>query len=89
MTRNRNDRYRQHAIRHHRSGMAIADRIAAALLFTMLIGGMYGMVAYANYRDAKALCHVASVPTRPGDGDDLDLDSQPRTLTYLDAQPPA
>jgi hypothetical protein len=88
MTRNRNAYYRQHAIRHHRSGMAIADRIAAVMLFAMLVGGMYGMVAYANWRDSREFCnHHASVPTRPQDDDDLD--TQPHTLTYLDAQPPA
>lgn len=61
----------QHRIRHHQSGMKICDRICSAIVLGSIVGGIMGLVTYANYRDTKALNEmVSSVPTRPQDIDE-------------------
>lgn len=61
----------QHRIRKHQSGMKICDRICSVILLGSVIGGMFGLVAYANHRDSMELNQtVSSVPTRPQDIDE-------------------
>ena len=79
---------RNHAIRQHQSGEPIADKIAEAMLLTGLVAILYGMVAYANYRDAKALGNHASFPSRPEEVETVSPDAG-RTLIYLEEFPPA
>ena len=76
--------YRRHAIRHHQSGLKVADRIAGAMMLTAIIAGMYGMVDFANRRDAEAL-KMSSFPSRPEEVETTET----RTLEYLDQLPPA
>jgi hypothetical protein len=86
----RYNRYRAHATRYHQSGLAIADKIAGAMLMTILVGGMYAMVAYANHRDSKSFCgSVSSVPSRPWEQEREEVPEQPRTIEYLDILPPS
>lgn len=82
--------YRNHAVRSHQDGLALGDRLAAAMLLTAIIGGMYAMVSYSNHRDSKAFCNVSSVPSRPleQEWEQVPEQPQPRTLDYLDILPP-
>ena len=77
--------YRKHAIRNHKTGSKLADRIAGALLLGTIIAGMYGMIDYANKRDAAGL-KLSSFPSRP---EEVEPITEPRTLDYLDQLPPA
>ena len=76
--------YRKHAIRNHQSGLKLADRIAGLMLVGTIIAGMYGMIDFANRRDAEAL-KISSFPSRPEEVETTET----RTLDYLEIEPPA